>query len=362
MYIFKLLRSLSASGLPTGCTASLVVGNNDYMKALFCSKCGSSIEVQTIGNRPREVCTACGTVFYQNPLPAAAALVLDDQRQVLLVKRKYPPSRGTWCLPIGFAEMGETIAEAALRELHEEAGITGRIARLIDADSWSSSYYGDLLVVTFEVEKTAGVSSPGDDAEDVAHFPIDHLPPLAFPSNEKAIRLCADLHRDEWAIHDSFHRLGEEPGGTNMLSDSLIGFVAEHASYVARLWLAEIRSNRTTSGYWGVDPENLLAQAAEGLLQLGRWLEGESTEEHIKTFYRELGALRRSQGVELHELLSALMLLKKHIWNYARSQGMWQRPVDTYRVMELQSRFAVFFDKAMYHSARGFTAHAGPPM
>ena len=47
------------------------------------------------------------------------------------------------------------------------------------------------------------------------------------------------------------------------------------------------------------------------------------------------------------------MLLKKHIWTYARSQGVWERPVDTYRVMELQSRFAVFFDKAVYHLARG---------
>jgi len=277
-----------------------------------------------------------------------------------LVKRKFPPNAGTWCLPIGFAEMGETIAEAALRELREEAGIGGRTLRLIDADSWSSAYYGDLLVVTFEVEKVAGVETPGDDAEDVAYFPIDVLPALAFPSNEKAIRLCADLHRDEWAIHDSFHSLDQGPGGGGMLSDTLVGFVSEHAGYVARLWLAEIRSNRTTPGYWGIDPESLLAQATEGLLQLGRWLEGESTEDQIRAFYRSLGALRQSQGVELHEVLSALMLLKKHIWDHARSQGVWQRPVDAYRAMELQSRFAVFFDKAMYHSARGFTGDGRP--
>ncbi len=46
----------------------------------------------------------------------------------------------------------------------------------------------------------------------MGYFPIDRLPPLAFPSNEKAIRLCADLHRDEWAIHDSFQRLEEGTG------------------------------------------------------------------------------------------------------------------------------------------------------
>jgi ADP-ribose pyrophosphatase YjhB (NUDIX family) len=301
------------------------------------------------------VCTVCDSFFYHLPLPAAAWLVLYEIRRVLLVKRKYPPNEGEWCLPIGFAEMGETIAAAALRELSEETGVIGRVLRLIDADSWSGKFYGDLLVVTFEVEKLEGEEKPGDDAADVAYFPIDRLPVLAFPSNEKAIRLCADLHRDEWANHDSFHRL-ENGSGTDMLSDTLVGFVSEHADYVARLWLADARSSHTTEGYWHLDADQLLAECTSGLRLLGRWLEGESTEEQIKTFYRDLGTRRRSQGVELHEMLSAIMLLKKQIWRYALSQGLWERPVEQYRIMELQARFAVYFDKAMYDSARGYAA------
>ena len=325
------------------------------MKAAYCSQCGGPIEERLVGDRTREVCATCDTVFYRNPLPAAGALVLDDNRRVLLVKRKYPPNEGQWCLPIGFAEMGESIASAALRELCEETGVAGRILRLIDADSWSGKFYGDLLVVTFEVEKTGGDERPGDDAAEVQYFPIDRLPVLAFPSNEKAIRLCADLHRDEWAIHDSFHRL-EDGSGAEMLSDTLVGFVGEHADYVARLWLADVRSSRTTESYWRLDADQLLAECTSGLRLLGRWLEGESTEEQIKTHYRDLGDRRRAQGVELHEMLSAIMLLKKQIWRFALSQGLWERPVEQYRVMELQSRFAVYFDKAMYDSARG---HAG---
>jgi 8-oxo-dGTP diphosphatase len=316
------------------------------------------VEVQLVGERPREVCAVCAEVFYHNPLPAAAALVLDAERRVLLVKRGIDPNRGAWCLPIGFAETGETIAEAALRELLEETGVRGQIVRLIDADSWKSSVYGDLLVVTFEVQKLSGTEAPGDDAEEVGYFAIDRLPPLAFPSNEKAIRLCADLHRDDWAISDSFQNL-ENGAGAQMLSDSLVGFLGEHAAYVARLWLADVRSSRTTLRYMNLDPDSLLAECTTGLKLLGRWLEGESTDDEIRTFYRNLGTKRHSQGIQPHEMLSAVMLLKKQIWSYARSQGVWERPVDAYRVMELQSRFAVYFDKAVYHLSRGFTAQPG---
>jgi 8-oxo-dGTP diphosphatase len=311
--------------------------------------------VLPVGDRPREVCSLCGEIFYHNPLPAAASLVLDDQRRVLLVKRGITPNKGEWCLPIGFAETGETIAQAALRELHEETGVVGRVLRLIDADSWRGAVYGDLLVVTFEIEKISGTETPGDDADDAAYFAIDRLPPLAFPSNEKAIRLCADLHRDDWAISDSFQSL-ENGTGATMLSDSLVSFVGEHASYVARLWLADVRSSRTTSGYMALDSDALLAECTTGLQLLGKWLEGESKEEEIRSFYRVLGTRRHSQGIEPHEMLSAVMLLKKQIWMYARSQGVWERPVDAYRVMELQSRFAVFFDKAVYNLSRGFAA------
>src|SRR3972149_10364612 len=98
-------RSPSARPRPAGCSFSRPLGIVRCMDTLFCSKCGGHIDVQTIGDRPREVCSACGTIFYQNPLPAAAALVLDAERRVLLVRRRFKPNKGMWCLPIGFAEV-----------------------------------------------------------------------------------------------------------------------------------------------------------------------------------------------------------------------------------------------------------------
>lgn len=126
------------------------------MKARFCSQCGEEAVVCADDGREREACTSG--------------------------EARIGASRGYVVPAIGFAELGETIQEAALRELREEAGIEGEVIVLLDADSFESGHYGDLLIVSFEVEKIGGMETAGDDAVDVGYFPLDGLPLLAFPS------------------------------------------------------------------------------------------------------------------------------------------------------------------------------------
>ena len=99
---------------------------------IYCSYCGNKIISKEQDGKARDYCPTCETFYYENPLPVASTIVVNDQREVLLVKRKKDPYKDMWCLPIGFAETGEEVHEAALRELEEEAGVTGEIIRLID--------------------------------------------------------------------------------------------------------------------------------------------------------------------------------------------------------------------------------------
>lgn len=327
------------------------------VKPKYCAQCGQGVSLRVVEGRARLVCTVCDRIYYENPLPVAAALVLNERREVLLVLRKREPRKGDWCLPMGFAEMGETIEAAALRELHEETGVQGAVLRLIDADSLESSHYGDLLIVTFEIRKLGGVERPGDDAEDVRYFPIAHHPPLAFASNEKALRAGHAAHQEEWAIQDSFvalHGVADKA----LLSDALVSLVEGQAEEVARLWLADVRSSATTGSYHTLDPAQLLSRATVALSQFGRWLKGDEAAAEVTAFYEALAEERRAQGCQAHEVLSSLTLLKKRLWTFARSQGVWQRPVDVYRVLELNRRLAVFFDQAIYCVARTFGADA----
>lgn len=51
--------------------------------------------------------------------------------RVLLVRRRFPPGRGKWSIPGGLVEIGETVREAALREVYEETGLHVKLSQLL---------------------------------------------------------------------------------------------------------------------------------------------------------------------------------------------------------------------------------------
>lgn len=326
----------------------------------FCSACGAGLITKTMEGRDREVCPACGAVAYRNPLPVAASVLLDDDRRALLVKRKREPQVGMWCLPGGFAELGETIDQAAIRELREETGLEARITRLLTARSMPSDFYDDLLFICFEVERTGGRELPGDDAEALGWFPLSGLPPLAFSTHTEALAVCEALHREPWAIQDSFAHLYSDRG-EGMLSDALVALVEEHAEEICQRWLAQVHANPTTPTYARLASPSVRGAALEALSRFCTWLEEPSAERTMEAFYFEIGRARAREGYPLAEVLSALTLLRKEIWAYAREHQVLASPLDVYRVMELSRRIVLFFDKAIYHTSRGHLREQSHP-
>ncbi|HDS1754815.1 NUDIX hydrolase [Pseudomonas putida] len=71
-------------------------------------------------------CTGCGYVHYVNPKIIAGCIIERDGKY-LLCQRAIPPRPGTWTLPAGFMEAGETTEQAALREVWEESGVRAEI-------------------------------------------------------------------------------------------------------------------------------------------------------------------------------------------------------------------------------------------
>jgi ADP-ribose pyrophosphatase YjhB (NUDIX family) len=68
-------------------------------------------------------CRACGHRDFNNPVVAVAALILDPQDRLLLIRRAREPALGRLAFPGGFADPGETLEAALHREIEEEIGL-----------------------------------------------------------------------------------------------------------------------------------------------------------------------------------------------------------------------------------------------
>ena len=328
-------------------------------KKQFCHSCGGAVSMKEEDGINRDFCPACNLIFYENPLPVVSAIVAVD-RQILLVKRGKSPYKGSWCLPTGFAEIGESIEEAALRELAEETGVKGRILALADVQSYKSRFYGDLIFISYEVEQTGGTLQPGSDTVAARYFPVDKLPRLAFPSNRDAMRSYIKSKSEYWSIVDSFSiTLGKDSSMNikkNLLSDKLVDVIEKNAKSIAQRWLKDVLTNPSTAGYRQMDPSRLFEDILSILSQFGKWMGGFYKDSDIRDFYTAFGRESRGKGVALSHVLSALSLIKKHLWEFALSRGMWKKTLDIYMALELDRRIVIFFDKAVFYTTQGHEA------
>jgi ADP-ribose pyrophosphatase YjhB (NUDIX family) len=135
----------------------------------------------------RPTCPACGYIHYRNPVPAAGVL-LEWRGGLLLVRRRFDPRAGAWCLPSGFMEYGETPERCALRELREETGIAGALGELFGVYAGRDDPRVRAVLVLYTATRAGGRLTAGDDAIEARFFPFDALPrPIAFEAHGRAL-------------------------------------------------------------------------------------------------------------------------------------------------------------------------------
>jgi len=128
---------------------------------------------------------------YEYPRPAVTAdivLFSNDRQQLLLIKRGNDPFKGQWAFPGGFFDMSDPdIEHTALRELHEETGLTGiPLTEVCTASREGRDPRGRTVTVVFAGTVDPARVSPqgGDDAKEARWHRLDDLPPLAFDHSE----------------------------------------------------------------------------------------------------------------------------------------------------------------------------------
>lgn len=151
----------------------------------FCPACAAPLPPPAGDAQP---CASCGATWWRNSKPCVGAIVVRGGR-VLLSRRAGEPRAGEWDLPGGFLGFGEEPKDALARELAEETGARLVRARLVGL---AVGEYGEErtlnLLYACEID---GEPKAGSDSSELRWWPLDALPPLAFPHEERALRSLA---------------------------------------------------------------------------------------------------------------------------------------------------------------------------
>jgi ADP-ribose pyrophosphatase YjhB (NUDIX family) len=157
--------------------------NPALREARFCPRCAQPAEVAY----PRSIsCPHCGYGAYYNPKPVAAAIPVTANGEIILLRRAFDPGMDLWTFPGGFVDLGESVEDAAHREVREELGIAIELGPLVGVYSRTDN---QIVLIVFAARTTERPRTT-EEASEVATFDRTAIPwdQLAFWSTRDALR------------------------------------------------------------------------------------------------------------------------------------------------------------------------------
>jgi 8-oxo-dGTP diphosphatase len=123
---------------------------------------------------------------------AAVGAVVIKEGKVLLVKRSYSPQKDKWAIPGGSVNLGETLQEAAEREVMEETGLTIAAKEPVYSfDLIERNAKGDIVfhyvIVDLLADHVSGDPQPADDVSDARWFGPEEIESPEITGNTKKL-------------------------------------------------------------------------------------------------------------------------------------------------------------------------------
>ena len=153
-----------------------------------------------------------------------------------------------------------------------------------------------------------------------------------------------------------------------MLGARLLMLIQSHAGPLTRDVVEDLRTNKRTQTFRRLDPTDVETRVSALFYNLATWL-GDADEEAVRSEYEDMGRVRFREGVHVSELVYALVITKQHLRRYIREHGLVDfggdriasqelLPVELHSIQELNYQVGEFFDRALYHLARGYESAA----
>lgn len=148
---------------------------------------------------PGMECALGPRIYPTRPFVGVGVVVFRGDN-VLLVRRGKPPRQGQWSLPGGAQHVGETVEQAARREVREETGLDVRLTGLVDVlDFIDHDHLGAVrhhyTLIDWMAESEDGDACAADDVTDAMWVPLDELDAHALWEETRRIILTAATMR-----------------------------------------------------------------------------------------------------------------------------------------------------------------------
>lgn len=157
----------------------------------YCPRCGQSWDFSSPNFFK---CEGCGFSYYHGVSAAASGIILNENRELALIRRAHDPQKGLLDVAGGFLEYGETAEEGLAREIKEELNVSVTSMRYLGAFP-NQYFFKGLLYYTIDITFICAVPDlsavkPADDAEECVIRTLNDalFSELAFESTKQALK------------------------------------------------------------------------------------------------------------------------------------------------------------------------------
>jgi hypothetical protein len=141
-------------------------------------------------------------------------------------------------------------------------------------------------------------------------------------------------------------------------SERLIKLIETQADELAKELVRSLQEHPHTPTYHNYAPKELYDRAFNLYHNLGNWISQKSDREDLARYYSAMGDQRRNEGFPLSEVLHSLILMRRVLWQNVIEQGLLDTALDFIQALELNHQVMLFFDRAIFYTAKGYEPEA----
>lgn len=139
-----------------------------------------------------------------------------------------------------------------------------------------------------------------------------------------------------------------------MLTKRITAMVENKAPELSKDIQRKLLSHPTTKSYRKIDEETLFRWIYDVSSRFSYWLSEDNEKGEVKEHYRNLGKERFKQNIWLPEVISALYLVKRRLWEFIVAEREVDSSLDLNQILETSFMLVRFFDHAVFYVTQGY--------